>query len=42
MGGLQGDYQTLAWWLKQDQPPTVKEMAIIIERLAIAPIFSPR
>lgn len=33
--------EMLAWWLKTSSPPTVREMAAIIDRLAISPIFPP-
>lgn len=28
-----------AWWLKQPNPPSVKEMAAIINRLAVMPVY---
>lgn len=31
--------ELLAWWLKQRDPPTVKQMAEIINRLALTPIL---
>jgi AcrR family transcriptional regulator len=33
--------ESLSWWLKHDNPPTVKAMAIIVNRLAVQPVFSP-
>jgi AcrR family transcriptional regulator len=31
--------EILAWWLKRTDPPPVKELAVIIHRLAISPIY---
>lgn len=33
--------EILAWWLKSSAPPSVREMAAIIDRLAVAPVFPP-
>ncbi len=33
--------EVLTWWLKHSDPPSVKEMAKIINHLAVAPIYSP-
>lgn len=33
--------EMLAWWLKSSSPPSVKEMAAIIDRLAVTPLFPP-
>ncbi|GAB3101537.1 TetR/AcrR family transcriptional regulator [Aestuariicella hydrocarbonica] len=33
--------EILSWWLKQSSPPSVKEMAYIVNRLAISPIYLP-
>lgn len=32
--------EILAWWLKQKKPPSVQEMAEIVNRLAVVPIMS--
>ena len=32
--------ESLSWWLRNDDPPSIKEMAVIINRLAIQPVFS--
>jgi AcrR family transcriptional regulator len=33
--------EILAWWLKQKDPPSVKQMAQILDRLVITPSISP-
>lgn len=35
--GVAATIEILAWWLKQDEPPTVKRMAEILDRLVIRP-----
>lgn len=31
--------ETLAWWLQQAAPPNVKAMAVIVNKLAVQPVF---
>lgn len=33
--------ETLSWWLKHEDPPSVKAMAAIVNRLALQPIIAP-
>ena len=34
--------EILAWWLKQEKPKSAREMAEVLHRLSVAPIFPPR
>ncbi len=36
-----GVVEILAWWLKQSDPPSVQQMAEVVNRLTVTPIFPP-